>query len=195
MRKSGLVAAALVLTVVMAAPALAAWKLAAHGEATAIAGSALRVTPGEDWNRAAHKPNRKSEMWSLDGPSLNELTFVAGLAPGETLDDDADSPLPQMGSDMQPSDIPEFFASSQRLSLGTSTFRITVAEPTEFAGNPGVRFAFAFTAGGSTLARRGIAKATIVDNKLYLISFVAPAAYYFDRDAHKAEVIMDSAHL
>ena len=46
---------------------------------------------------------------------------------------------------------------------------------------------------GSTVTRKGIASATIDGGKLYLISFVAPAAYFFDRDRPKAEAIMASA--
>jgi hypothetical protein len=196
-RGTGFFAAVLALALVPSAPALAGWKIATHGVATAVAASTLRVTPGEDWNRSSRRPIRKSEVWSLDGQTLNELYFVSGLAAGETLFKDADrknNPLPKMSAAMQLTEVPEFFESSKRVSLGTSVFRITGTEPTQFAGSPGVKFTFEFAVNGSTLMHRGVAAGTVANNKLYLISYIAPSIYYFDRDRQKAELIIDSAH-
>ena len=189
-------AAAFALAALPATPALAGWKLVPNSAAVAVAKSKLTVTPGEDWNRGTARPIKKSEIWTLDGVALNELYFVSGLINGETLYRDAnkkDSPLPRFASSMQLADIPDFVESSQRIALNTSMFRITGSEAVQFAGRPGVKFAYEYAVEGNSLVRKGIAAGTIVDGQLHLISFTAPATYYFDRDRAKAEAIMASA--
>jgi hypothetical protein len=190
------IAAALLLALLPAAPALAGWKLTGHGTAVAVAKGTLKVTPGEEWNRGSARPIPKGELWTLDGVTLNQLYFVSGLVPGETLYRDGlkkDRPLPRMVGAMQLTDIPEFFESSNRLVLNTSVFQVTATEPTRFGGHDGVRFRYEYAIQNSTLTVKGEAVATIADNKLYLISFAAPSLFYFDRDRAKAEAIMASA--
>jgi hypothetical protein len=179
-----------------ASPALAGWKLVPHGTAAKVAKGTLTVTPGEDWNRSTSRIIDKGETWTLDGPSLNDLYFVSGLAPGETLFKDAakkDRPLPMMGAAMQLTDIPDFVESSIRVTLDTSAFQITNVQPAQFAGHPAVKFTYDYSMASSTLPHRGLAIGTVVNNQLYLINFAAPALYYFDRDAPKVEAIMASA--
>jgi hypothetical protein len=43
--------------------------------------------------------------------------------------------------------------------------------------------------------RRGLAAGTIVDGKLHLITYTAPALFFFDRDSPKIEAIIASARL
>ena len=177
-------------------PALAGWKLVPHGEPIKVAKGALTVTPGEDWNRSTNRIIDKGEAWTLDGSSLNDLYFVSGLAPGETLFKDAakkDRPLPTMGAAMQLTDIPDFVESSIRVALDTSAFQITNVQPARFAGHDAVKFTYEYSVASSTLKRRGLAIGAVVNNQLYLINFCAPALYYFDRDAPKVEAIMASA--
>jgi len=179
-------------------PAHAAWKLVTRGQPVEVAKGKLSVTPGEDWNRSTSRPVKKSEVWTLDGGPLNELYFVSGLAPGETLFKDRDkkkNPLPRMGANMLLTDIPDFFESSTRIALQTSLFEVDRMEPTIFAGHPGIAFSFSYGIQQSPVVRKGIAAATLVDGQLYLISFIAPAIYYFDRDLPKAQAVIASAKL
>lgn len=188
--------AAVALASLPVTPALAGWKLVANSAAVAVAKSKLTVTPGEDWNRWSTRPIKKSEIWTLDGVSLNELYFVSGLVGGETLYRDAnkkDAPLPKFASSMQLSDIPDFVESSQRIALNTSMFRITGSEAIQFAGLPGVKFTYEYAVEGNALVRKGLAAGTIANGQLHLITFTAPATYYFDRDRPKVEAIIASA--
>lgn len=178
--------------------ALAGWKTAPHGAATAVAAGALTVTPSDDWNRNSRRPIKKSEVWTLDGETLNELYFVSGLIPGETLFRDADKknrPLPKLGTSMVLTDLPEFFESSARIALNTSLFELTKVEPTRFGGRDGVKFSYRYSVQGEPLIRRGVASATLIGNQLSLINFSAPEVYYFDRDRPKVEAIMASAKI
>jgi hypothetical protein len=65
--------AALAVAAIPAAPAVAGWKLAKQSAATTVAKGSLAVTPAEGWNRWSSRPIKKSEIWTLDGVSLNEL--------------------------------------------------------------------------------------------------------------------------
>jgi hypothetical protein len=198
MKRYQLIAAALALAAVPAAPALAGWKLAVQNAPVAIAKSKLTVTPAEQWNRSSVRPIRNSETWTIDGARLNELYFVSGLLPGQPLYREADKknrPLPKLGAAMQLTDIPEFVESSMRVRLNTSVFRVTGVEPAKFLGRDGVRFTYEYAAAGTTLTIKGLAAATLVGNQLHLITFNAPAVYYFDRDRPKAEAIIASARL
>ncbi len=196
MKRIYIVGAALVLAALPVTPVLAGWKLVEHNVATAVAKTALTVTASEDWNRSSTRPIKQSELWTLDGLRLNELYFVAGLLPGESLYKDADKkdhPLPKLSGTAQLSEIPEFFESSNRVALGTSAFQITGVQPSSFSGHDGVKFTYEYSVAGSALPRKGVAVGTVVNHQLYLISFTAPAIFYFDRDQAKAEAIMTSA--
>jgi len=195
MKRVHWIAAALVLATLPASPAVAGWKLISHDVAVKVAKGPVSVTPQDDWNKAGPRPIKKSEVWTLDGVNLNELYFVSGLIAGETLYRDnqkKDRPLPTFASSMQLLDIPEFFESSNRLVLDTSVFQVTSVEPMPFGGKDGIRFTYEYAMPGSSLVRKGVAAATLDGGMLYLISFTAPAVYYFDRDHAKAEAIMAS---
>lgn len=192
------IAAATFLATLPVSPALAGWKVIPGGKEAPVLAGTLKVTPGEDWNRWSRHPMRKGEVWTLDGVTLNELYFVVGLAPGKTLYKNRRkkvAPLPKLRAGMDLTEIPEFFESSNRIALNTSVFEVTEVRPAQFAGQPGVRFSFQYAVDGSTLVRKGEATAALVKDRLYLISFIAPAIHYFDRDLPKAEAIMSSAQL
>jgi hypothetical protein len=178
-------------------PALAKFTLAPKGHSV-LAAKGITVTPGEDWNSDSRRPIKKGEVWTLDGSSLNELYFVSGLAAGETIFRDIDKkrrPLPKMAANMGLTDIPDFFESSARIALNTSLFEVSNVSPTKLSGQNGIKFSYRYAVQGAALVRNGVATATLVKGQLYLINFVAPNTYYFERDAPKAEVIMASAKL
>src|SRR4051794_8049980 len=111
MKAVKIVVAAVWLAMVPAAPAVAGWKLARDAKPIALAKGRLVVTPPQSWNSWSSRPIKKSEVWTLDGVALNELYFVSGLIPGETLYRDVakkDRPLPKMSAGMQLTGIPDF---------------------------------------------------------------------------------------
>ncbi|WP_260583747.1 hypothetical protein [Sphingopyxis sp. PET50] len=198
MIRKRIVIAALIAAALPVAPALAGWKLVPAGQPVAVAKSGMTVTPGEDWNRWTARPIKTSEVWTLDGTSLNELYFVAGLAEGKTLFRDIakkDRPLPKFSKAMLLPDVVEFFESSTRTALQTSLFEIDKVEPDKMSGHDAVRFAFTYAVEGDQLPRKGIAKAAVVNGQLYLVSFVAPSIHYFDRDAAKVNKLLDTVKI
>lgn len=179
-----------------ATPVFAGWKLMEQGETVTVAKGSLSVTPGEDWNRWSVRPIKTSEIWTLDGTTLNEVYFVSDLANGQTLYRDAnkkEAPLPKFSSSMDLTEIPEFVESSTRLSLNSSVFNMLSVEPAQLAGYPAVRFTYEYAVEGSALKRKGLGVGTIVGGKLQLVTFVAPETYFFERDLPKVEKLIASA--
>lgn len=190
----GAVGTALLLTT----PTFAGWKLVQAGQPVAVAKSGMTVTPAEDWNRWTSRPIKTSEVWTLDGTSLNELYFVAALPEGQTLFRDAakkERPLPKFSKAMLLPDIVEFYESSTRTALATSLFKVDKIEPDRMGGHDAVRFTFTYSVEGDQLPCKGVAKAAIVGGQLYLVSFVAPSIHYFDRDAAKVSKLLDTVKI
>lgn len=198
MTRKSILTTALIAAALSATPALAGWKLVPAGQSAAVAKSSMTVTPGEDWNRWSARPIKTSEVWTLDGTSLNELYFVAALPEGKTLFRDAakkDRPLPKFSKAMLLPDVVEFYESSTRTALQTSLFEVNKVEPDKMSGHDAVRFTFTYAIEGDQMPRKGIAKAAVVNGQLYLVSFVAPSIHYFDRDAAKVNKLLDTVKI
>lgn len=198
MKKLTIAVMAAALVALPAVPALAGWKLIDDNVEVKVNKSAMMVTPGDEWNRWSVRPIKTSEVWTIDGTSLNELYFVTGLPSGGTLYRDAkkkEAPLPKFTSTMDLTDIPGFVESSSRIALNTSVFEMTNVEPAMLGGEAAVKFTFSYAVEGSSLKRRGMGIGTIKKGALYLITFVAPEIFYYERDLPKVEKIVASVKL
>jgi hypothetical protein len=181
-----------------ATPAIAGFKLVPKGTPVAVAKSMLTVTPSVDWNRLGARPGRNAESWTLDGLTLNDLTFYSGIANDATLFRDArkkTAPLPRFSSTMLAPDIAQLFESSYRVSIGTSLMSIDGVEPATFAGRSGFHFTYTFVIQGEEVRRKGEATGAVIDGKLYLITFEAPVIHYFDATRGAAKTVVDSAKI
>ena len=176
-------------------PAAAAWRLVEAGDTRKVARSDLRVTAPEDWNRATERSTSRSEIWTQDGIALSELSFFAKIKDGETLfkrNQRKRNPLPEFDKDMLPTDLVEWYEDTANIVLGGSLFEIVEVAPATLGGHPAVHFRYSYT-GGDNVARLGEARAAIIDEKLYLISFEAPRLHYFDRYITGVRAMMDNA--
>lgn len=183
---------------VLAAPAGAGYKLMPAGQPATVRSSALQVTPTIDWNRLGAKVGRNAEAWTLDGQSLNEITFYAGIGDGETLFKERnkkDKPLPRFSAGMLAPDVVQLFESSYRIAAETPLFSVDKVEPATFLGRPGFRFRYSFTVQDEEVRRTGEATGAVVDGKLYMIAFEAPTLHYFDRDVANYQALVASAKL
>jgi hypothetical protein len=197
MRKMALIALSLSLAAVPSA-ALAGWKVMPQKQAAAVAKSSLTVTPKSDWNRWSSRPSKKGEIWTLDGVSLNELSFFAGIEGGEAIYKERnkkDKPLPKFDPKMALPDIVQIFEASNRIILETPLFKVDQVEPAKLAGHNAVRFTYEYTVKDEEVRRKGEARAAVIGGKLYLINFAAPAIHYYDAGVDEARAIMDSAKL
>ena len=190
------IAAALALTTMLAAtPAEARWRLVEAGDTRKVARSDLHVTPPEAWNRETNRPTSRSEVWTQEGLGLTELMFYAKIRDGETLfkrNQRKRNPLPEFDKDMLLTDLVEWYEDTANVTLGGSLFQIEEVLPAKLGGHDAVHFRYSYT-GGDNVARLGEARAAIIDERLYLISFEAPRVHYFDRYIAGVRAMMDSA--
>ena len=174
---------ALMAALLMANPAQAEWNLRTGGEEALVTRAKMAVTPKRDWNKWTLRPSKRGEIWTRDGLLLNELSFFAEIRDGEPIYrelDKKDNPLPKFKSDMLLLDIVEMFEATNRILLQTSVFELEKAEPAKLGGHDAVRFTYNYVVENDELRRKGEAVAAIVDQKLYLVNFVAPKIHYFD---------------
>ncbi len=165
------------------------------GKSVAVTKSTMAVTPTPDWNRWSARPSDKGELWTRDGINLNELSFFAHIGNGETLyrnRNQSDSPLPKFKSGMLPTDLVDLFEASNRIVLKTPLFTIDSIEPAKLAGHDGVRFAYHYVVEGDQINRKGEGVAANVGGRLYLVNFVAPEIYYYDRDIANFRAMVSS---
>ncbi len=189
---------AVALTALVVAPAQAGFKLMPTGKPQLVGKLGLSVTPPNDWNRLGSKIGRNAESWTLDGLSLNDLTFYGGIEEGRTLFREVDKknrPLPKFTASMLPTDIVSLFEGSYRVAAGTSLFEIGKVEPATFAGKPGVHFTYSFVQQGEEVRRNGEGTGAIIGGKLYLITFEAPVIHYFDRDVARYRTLVGTARV
>lgn len=180
------------LAVLVASP-VAAWKLVKKGEPVIVAKSAMVVTASEDWNRVTRGYVKNTELWTLDGISLNEIYLIGGAATNTTLFyefDKKNNPLPRFNDTMTLTDLPDLVERTWRVGRRASVFKMGAIEPAKMGGKDAIRFGYDYVTENNHLAYKGQVTATIVDKKLYLIDFEAPAMYYFNRDRPKAEAIV-----
>jgi hypothetical protein len=176
-------------------PAAAQWRLVDPGETREVAGSGLLVTAPAEWNRSTERQTRRTEIWTKDGNTLNELDFWLAVKPGEALFRERSKkrdPLPRFDAKMLPTDLVEFFEDTARKVLGGSLVEAHEVRPATLAGHPAVEFDWSYT-GGDEVERKGLVRAAIVGGRLYMINFDAPRLHYFEEHVDEARAIMDSA--
>lgn len=130
------------------------------------------VSPEIDWNIIQRRP---VEIWTVNGLLLEALRFFNGIEDGDPLVPTRDEDAPVFRADMLPSEIAEFFAATFSSLV---RFRQTRMSPVLFGSVPGFRFDFDYVSEDG-LERKGIAVGTVHEDRLYLITFTAPAEHYF----------------
>lgn len=182
---------AVVVAVAVLAAACASFGRVGPGSVD-IAG-AYAVDSPVAWNKSSEG---KSEMWTVDGPDLQRLTFVNGLKDGdplfETKGDNADN-MPRYDTAMTPLEIKELIEAGLRASgahqLETYDFR---SEP--FGSLPGFRFDFSYAL-ASGLENEGTVIGAKKDGKLYLITYTGTRFYYYGKHKDDVERLIDSIRI
>lgn len=167
-------------------------------EPTAVARSALTVTPPAAWNRtpAAHGV-RKVEVWTLNGELLDSIIFVGGLEDGEAWVRQRrrdTRQVPVFRSAMQPQEIVEMLETSYRVRTGATVFEPRGLAPARFAGAPGFRFDFRYLT-TDDIARRGRAVGAVIDGRLYMAVLDAAELHYFGAAEPQFTKLVESARI
>lgn len=171
----------------IASPAIAN-SLIAPGPKAGIAKSRLSATPDGEWNRLSRKDGKNVELWTLDGDSLNKVSFFGGIPVGEPLLREIDRknhPLPKVMGNMLITDIPALLESTYRSQFSVNQMQIDLQEPALLDGNKGIRFTYAFSRADDEVQRKGEGIGAMVNGQLFLVIYEAPALYFFDKDVEK----------
>jgi len=168
-----------------------------RGKATAVAGSAIHVTPSRDWNSLSWKPGKKAETWTLDGEQLNDVTWFGGIAPGEPLVRETNKkrkPLPKITRETLLVELPELLEATYRSAKDIGTFKLINSAPERFLDQDGIRFTYEYV-DNDELPRKGEARAALIKGRLYMVTFDAPRLYYFDKSLPDFRALADNAKL
>lgn len=167
-------------------------------EPTAVARSALTVTPPQPWNRLPTTGNaRHVEVWTLNGQLLDSIIFVGGLEDGQAWVRRQRRELrqvPVFRSAMQPQEIAELIETSYRVQTGASIFNARALKPATFAGTTGFQFDFDYLT-ANDVQHRGRAVGAVVDGRLYMAVLDAAATHYFNAAEPQFARLVQSARI
>jgi hypothetical protein len=183
--------------IALATPA-AAHKLRDAGVTADVADGAFSVTPGQTWNRLQQSEGKYQEVWSIDGRQLNRISFYGGVPIGEPLIKERSKkrdPLPKVTDTMLLPDIPGLLERTYRTQYGIPSFDVGNQEPAQLGGKPGIHFEYSYVDPNDEVERKGDAYAALQEGKLYLVTYEAPALYFFDHHVAEARKIFVSLRL
>ena len=158
-----------------------------------IAG-AYSVSPSIKWNS---KRGRDYELWTVDGPKLQDLTFYGGFEDDDILfaptAKQDEKKIHGYKENFSLLDVEEWieasYAQAEFGNMVTTDFR-----PFKFGSKKGFRFEFTFVAEDG-LRNKGFVVGAKIDAELHLIVFTAPELYYFEKFAPEAERIIRSIRI
>ena len=164
-----------------------------------VARGTMTVTPTIPWNRARHgyPEISREENWTLNGPLLDNLTFIGGLESGKAIVRQrrrAERQVPRFRAEMSPPELASMIETFYRVRAGSVRFDTTGLQPRIFLGAPGFQFDFEHL-DGSEVERRGRAVGAVIDNRLYLALLEGTKSHYFPAALPEFERIVDSARL
>lgn len=168
-----------------------------QGKAVEVASSRMTVTPPRDWNRLDVKPGKYTEVWTLDGEQLNEVTFYSGVAAGDQLVRERNKkhdPLPKFTAATLLVEIPELLDGTYRSYKQIGSFVLTSSKPIRFLDHEGVLFTYEYV-DQDKLPRKGEARAVLIANRLYMMTFDAPRLHFFERTLSDFRALADTARL
>ena len=167
------------------------------GTVAQVADSGMTVTPPRDWNCLDAKPGKNTEVWTLDGEQLNDVTFYGAVELGKPLVRERNKkrdPLPKFTASTLLIEVPELLEGTYRADRQIGDFALTGSKPGPFLGREGVIFSYEYT-DGDHLPRKGEARAVIIEKKLYMVTFDAPRLQYFDKTLSDFRALADTAKL
>ena len=159
------------------------------------AGGRLMIDSEMPWTRMSLQ---RYQLWTIDGELLNRLYLVPNVRPGEYIflgrrqtNRRPDGPFYRPG--MRVDELRDLVADGLRLS-GAINVETTHLRPQTFSGRPGLRFDFSL-ANEEGLAYRGMAAGFEHERGLAMAIYLAPAEYYYPRDADKVSRMLDTLRL
>jgi len=162
--------------------------------------SGLTITNASTWNQAPKEWTRLSradaKTWTKNGILLDRILIIPAVPDGEPLfrqvsDSQA---LPLFYASMLPIEINEFTESSIVKLFGEDGAAVETSNlrPHRFGEDKGVIFDLEVKVSDGP-DYKGMTGAMIVDEKLYLITFLGAEPYYYEKSLDEATEIIESA--
>jgi len=153
----------------------------------------LQVNAGSGWNlapaQATPSARKTSQTWTKDGLLLDRLMIIPAVNDGESIlvSRDQSAALPPFRANMLPNELEELTKSTlvKLFGEGNAVVSTENLRPWKFAEHRGVMFDLNAAVTESP-DYRGMVGAMIVEQKLYMLMFIAATPHYYDK--HKAEV-------
>ncbi len=160
-----------------------------------------RVMSAAKWTRSGW---RNMELWTVDGPQLQQLRLYADLEDGDSLYERPRQAVlvrpsvrkyrPKFHAQMLPHDVAEL-VSSTLVQWGAVEADATALRPARFGDRDGFRFDIRFVSQGG-LVYRGLALGHInAEKRLHLILYLGTEAHYFPKFREEVEAILASVEL
>lgn len=163
---------------------------------------ALQVNADSGWNLApayaTPRTTPDSQTWTKDGLLLDRLILIPAVKDGESLfvSDDPAAALPPFRANMLPNEIEEMTESTivKLFGEGNAVVSTEKLRPWGFAEHRGVMFDISVTVTESP-DYRGMVGAFIVEEKLYMLVFLAATPHYYDKHIANAEALIKGAQI
>ena len=165
-----------------------------------VGDDSMSVVPPRPWNRHRHiifGDIREVDDWTLNGPVLDEVSFVSGLKDNRALIRQrwsANQQVPRFRSNMTPPEIAAMLESLYRVRGGAVEFRTLSLGPRPFLGTNGFQLDYEHL-DSDEVWRKGRAVGAVIRGRLYMISLDAARSHYFTSTLPDFEAIVNSARL
>lgn len=165
-----------------------------------VGDGSMQVTPPRPWNKQRRfffDDVRSVEDWTLNGPLLDNMMFIAGLPDRKALvrqRSTDNQQVPMFRSNMTAPEIVSMLESAYRVRGGAIDFRTLALAPRPFVGQSGFQLDFEYLA-GDELWRRGRAVGAVVNGRLYLVLLDAARTHYYADTIRDFEAVVTSARL
>ena len=138
---------------------------------------------------------RNAEVLTIDGPALNSLLLVGGLADGEVLmrEKSKEQPAPAYRSSMNSGELAEFIVDTLSYQ-GYVNVEAVAQRPGSLASLNGLRFDIT----GDTAKGLNISGKVLMaqeEDQLNAIIFLAPTEFYYSKLAPRIDTLMRTAQL
>lgn len=163
------------------------------GGKVAKVGDVVTVLPGQDWNRSS---SGHVEVWTLDGPGLQQILFVEGAKDGDylfpvrggrgnLLDD-----LPRFTKGMSALEVADLYEATLTRA-GAAEFTMHDLQPYKVGERNGFRFDFDCLSKDG-LQLRGAAIGIVKDDRVYMAVYTGTRIHFFDKGWQDVQHIFET---
>jgi len=163
-----------------------------------VGNGAMVVTAPRPWNRQRRlflDDMPWVEDWTLNGPLLDNMTFVTALPDKRTLvrqHPTDDRQVPRFRSNMTAFEITSMIETAYRVRGGAIDFRTLSLTPRPFMGYPGFQFDYEHL-DSDEVWRKGRTVGAVINGRLYMIILDAARMHYFPETIRDFEAVVASA--